>query len=204
MTKRLTREESRQLTRTRVLEAAAKVFARDGFHETSVEVIAEEAGFSRGAVYSNFESKEDLFLALLNDRLEAETRLLQTIFAQAQTASARLKAMQEHTSLLNQDQTWCLLVMEFRLSALRSPHLRVRLAEIDQARRRAVADLLTRHYQEQENPLPMLAEDFAAALLAQGDGLALHHLISPQAVPHDLFGTMLHLLLGDMTLSKNI
>ena len=64
--KRLTRKESRAITRTRLLEAGVQLFRRDGYAATSVERIAEEAGFSKGAVYSNFESKEAIFLAVLN------------------------------------------------------------------------------------------------------------------------------------------
>ena len=62
---RMTREQSRAQTRERLLEAAREVFARNGFHGSSVEEIASAAGFSTGALYSNFEGKEDLFLVLM-------------------------------------------------------------------------------------------------------------------------------------------
>ena len=67
---RLTREESRAQTRDRLLEAAREVFARNGFHGASVEEIASAAGFSTGALYSNFEGKEDLFLVLMEREIE--------------------------------------------------------------------------------------------------------------------------------------
>src|SRR5687767_15759101 len=63
--KRLTREESKARTRADLLRAASRLFVRNGFVATSLADIAEEAGLTKGAVYSNFESKEDLFLALL-------------------------------------------------------------------------------------------------------------------------------------------
>src|SRR5580704_19553287 len=66
-TRRLTRAEQQVRTRTRLIEAATKVFARRGFHQASVEEIAEEAGYSHGAVYSNFDGKADLFLAVFED-----------------------------------------------------------------------------------------------------------------------------------------
>jgi AcrR family transcriptional regulator len=66
--KRLSSAEKKAATRAALLEAAARVFGRGGFYGASVEEIAEEAGFSRGAVYSNFESKEDLFMTLLEER----------------------------------------------------------------------------------------------------------------------------------------
>ena len=64
--KRLTRQESKEVTRTRLIEAAERVFVRRGFDEASVEEISESAGYSRGAFYSNFESKEQLFLAVID------------------------------------------------------------------------------------------------------------------------------------------
>ncbi len=67
---RLTREQSRAQTRERLLEAARGVFARNGFHGSSVEEIASAAGFSTGALYSNFEGKEDLFLVLMEREIE--------------------------------------------------------------------------------------------------------------------------------------
>lgn len=70
--KRLTREESRARTRYEVLKAAGRLFLRDGFVATSLSAIAEEAGVTKGAVYSNFESKEDLFLSIV--RGEAQPR----------------------------------------------------------------------------------------------------------------------------------
>ncbi|MGH2720306.1 MAG: TetR/AcrR family transcriptional regulator, partial [Actinomycetota bacterium] len=79
---RLTREESRARTRALLIEAAGKVFAERGFTAASVEEIAGLAGFSRGAFYSNFASKDDLFLAVLDAYIDAEvesvTRTLET------------------------------------------------------------------------------------------------------------------------------
>ena len=66
--KRLTRRERKAETRAALLEAAARTFGRRGFYAASVAEVAEEAGYSKGAVYSNFESKEDLFMTLLEGR----------------------------------------------------------------------------------------------------------------------------------------
>jgi len=68
---RLSREESRALTRSRVITAAGEVFAERGFHAASLEDVADRAGYSIGAVYSNFRSKDDLFLSLMTERLRA-------------------------------------------------------------------------------------------------------------------------------------
>src|SRR5476649_1930069 len=68
----LTPERRRAMTRRHLLEAAAIVFARDGFHGATLDDVAATAGFTKGAVYSNFKSKDDLFLALLDDRIERQ------------------------------------------------------------------------------------------------------------------------------------
>src|SRR5271165_1295252 len=71
---RMTREQSRANTRERLLLAARRVFARSGFHGASVEEIASEAGFSTGALYSNFSGKEDLFLVLMEREIDEHAR----------------------------------------------------------------------------------------------------------------------------------
>src|ERR1700690_1597800 len=70
----MTREQSKANTRERLLAAARSVFARRGFHGASVEEIASEAGFSTGALYSNFDGKEDLFLVLMEREIEEHAR----------------------------------------------------------------------------------------------------------------------------------
>src|SRR6266487_4283039 len=69
--RRLRRDEQRQLTRSQLLDAAERVFARDGFRGASIHAIAAEAGYSHGAIYSNFNGKEDLFLVLVEERIDA-------------------------------------------------------------------------------------------------------------------------------------
>src|SRR5471032_739723 len=68
----LTPERRRAMTRQHLLDAAAIVFARDGFHGATLDDVAATAGFTKGAVYSNFKSKDDLFLALLDDRIDRQ------------------------------------------------------------------------------------------------------------------------------------
>src|ERR1700722_14365880 len=92
---RLTREQSRAKTRERLLSAARSAFARSGFHGDSVEEIASEAGFSTGALYSNFDGKEDLFLVLMEREIEEHARELteavsaRTSVAERATGGAR-------------------------------------------------------------------------------------------------------------------
>ncbi len=80
---RLTRAEAQAQTRRRLLDGAAVVFARRGFHGASLEEVADEAGYSKGAVYSNFVSKEELFLAVLAARFHDRTELYRQLAEQA-------------------------------------------------------------------------------------------------------------------------
>src|ERR1700730_9838908 len=93
---RPTREQRKAETRERLLAAATRVFARSGYHGASVDEIAEEAGFSTGAVYSNFEGKEDLFLALVEDQLAAQTRALDAAVGQLSSVAERTRGGAEH------------------------------------------------------------------------------------------------------------
>src|SRR5689334_16807299 len=86
---RMTREQSRAHTRERVLTAARTVFASRGFHGASVEEIASEAGFSTGALYSNFDGKEDLFLALAEREIEEHARELEEAVRASSTVAER-------------------------------------------------------------------------------------------------------------------
>ena len=183
---RLTREASRQRTRARLLEAAAAVFAERGFYGASVEEIAERAGFSKGAFYSNFETKEDLFLAVLDDRIEADIRALEALgedssipaFLEFLAARAARRAAE--------GEQWTLLSAEFWLHALRHRELVPKLAARQQAGRAALARVIKGLFVQMGLPLPGRPEDLASVMLAVDDGLVLQEALDPTAVPEDL------------------
>ena len=114
--KRKTQAEKREETREQVLAAAAGVFAKHGFHATSLEAIAEEAGFSRGAVYYNFADKEKLFLELLDRRCAERAQDLRAVFAdpdgdvEATSRQAQLAA-QHALDAMTGDPEWRALYM---------------------------------------------------------------------------------------------
>ena len=126
--KRLTRAEQAQRNRGLVLDAARRVFLACGYHSATLEQIADEAGFSKGVVYSQFDSKADLFLALLEARIE-ERAADNAKVAQSLTNSGDLKPLLKH--LVRGDQAppgWLLLLIEFRVHAARDPELSRRYA----------------------------------------------------------------------------
>ena len=90
-TKRLSRDERKAETREHLLEAAGRVFARNGYHGASVDEVAEEAGYSTGALYSNFDGKEDLFLAVLQRHIERQVKELSETVSERPTVDERAR-----------------------------------------------------------------------------------------------------------------
>src|SRR2546422_4324449 len=140
---RLTREEKKARTRERLLEAAGRVFARDGFVAASIDAVAEEAGLTKGAVYSNFASKEDLFLALIDVHLNE--RALQVpeqvdpdqSFQEQAEQSARL-----FMDLLENQRDWYLLDLEAASYAARNPEFHAKFWGHYRAWRSALAKVI--------------------------------------------------------------
>src|SRR5205807_5377103 len=128
---RLTPEKRRAMTRAHLLAAASEVFAERGFHSATLDEIADAAGFSKGAVYSNFANKEELFLALIQEQGESIVRDY-AAFEEAEYphAAAQVAALADVYLRRDADLTkdWALLT-EFNLYALRNPELRARLVE---------------------------------------------------------------------------
>jgi len=202
--RRLTREENKAITRARLLEGAAKVFARRGFHRASVDEIADEAGFSTGALYSNFDGKEDLFLALLDEHLAAIVRDISEAAHQGATALDRARGAAEHfMANLERDHDLILLFIEFWSYAVRDPELRPRIAARLGAGRDAVARMVADGAEELGIATPISPERLGIAIAALANGLALEKLADPDAVPDGLFAEVVTLLLGTLTTAES-
>lgn len=170
---RLTRAEQQAMTRERLLAAAEQVFARHGYGGASIDLISAEAGYSKGAVYSNFESKEAVFLELLRLYMERDMAELQRIVSldpgQLSTAlTAWLETM--HT-----DSDCPLLVTELQLHARRSPVFAEQYYALQGQQTRALAEILERYFQAMSTPLPMSPLDLAESVTALAHGLSLQH-----------------------------
>jgi len=125
--KRLTREESKEVTRVRLIEAAERLFVRKGFDDASVEEISETAGYSRGAFYSNFDNKEQVFLAVIDQR---RPKALDHILQQASEPTERIAAVREWFSNQWRLKDFIALRMEFSRRAMRDRSVRKHLAEL--------------------------------------------------------------------------
>jgi AcrR family transcriptional regulator len=118
--------EQREETRRRLLEAAGQLFTRRGYEATSLEEIAETAGFTRGAVYSNFRDKDDLFVAFLGERMAEEAAEISAAVRAAPDYAARLRILRERYILSHCKDT-AVLYAELQLAAARHPALRRKL-----------------------------------------------------------------------------
>ena len=172
----LTRERRRELTREALLDAATTVFAHRGYLAGTLEEIAAAAGFTQGAIYSNFANKQELFLAVVERR---NARLLAAYHdAIREDASdgpvdptAITRVWTEHEL---HDDNALLLTLEIRLAALRDPALRVRLGEFERQTEQAIATFIERQLQAVGATLPMPVERFAALVYAGNQGIWQH------------------------------
>ena len=191
MKQRLTRAERSAQTRAELMDSARRLFLRRGFHAASLELVAEEAGFTIGAVYSRFGSKADLFLAILDERIDqlvaevAEVaRTDQPIPAHAELLAGRRMA------LLEREREWFPLVLEFWSHAAHDERLRREFGARHERLVGAYAGLIEADYARLGLTLPLAPEVLARAVVAMGNGLALERLTDPARVPDGLLATM--------------
>lgn len=201
MVKVLTRRERQEQTRELLLDAAAAVFARRGYHEASVEEIASEAGFSTGAVYSNFSGKEELFLALADREVEKQVAEIHAVAEGVEAGGeaggeAAAEAGRQFQELLKRDRDWPLLFYEFWSFGVRSARIRGEFAQRRQAVQDALAETLDRLAAqlgfELRFPAPMLATAISATL----NGLAFERAADPGAISDEVLGEFVAAILG--------
>jgi AcrR family transcriptional regulator len=195
--KRLSRAERRVDTRERLLASALVVFAREGFEGASLEEIAEEAGFSTGAVYSAFGGKQELFFALLDRCLDQERRDLGEIFGRNESLEAVIAAIGRwKPGPLESEEQWRVLATEFWLHAVRDPRARALLAERHRRQRAATAGQLEGVFREQGRRLPVEAGLLADAVIGLQIGMAMRAIVDPEAIPEGSYARVLGVLLG--------
>lgn len=166
--KRLTRQESKDLTRMRLIEAAETLFIRKGFDDVSVDEISETAGCSHGAFYSKFNNKEEVFLALIDHR---RPKTLDGIFQQTSEAAERIAAVREWFSNQWRLKNFIVLRMEFSRRAMRDRSVRKHVAELRQRELETYAAFVSRHLGAMD-PVPAnRPEVVALALWAIAYGL---------------------------------
>src|SRR5438105_10097022 len=192
---RWTPERRRQRTREALLDAAAAVFAKRGFHGASLDEIAETAGYTRGAIYRHFTDKEELLHEVCmryNERSFAE-------FDEVPGANqpfaefSDVGAVTEHwRAMVERDAEFRIVMLEFLLHAMRNPHVRERALQFGRTNKQQLADYLRQHAAEAGEELPLSSEDLAGIFGITSDGFAQAALIDADAAR--LYGLMLDLI----------
>ena len=175
-----TPERRRELTRSALVDSAAELFAERGFHAASLDDIAERAGFTRGAIYSNFENKEELFFAVLerrvNSSLEAFARLMEQHGGPGAMDPADIATLWRETE---GDEKWAALSLEFTLYALRNPEVRERAAAQDRKLREVMVRFVLEINRSSGISFKVPVEDLVAVMDGASWGLRLRALTDP-------------------------
>ncbi len=194
---RLSRAERREQTRDDLIAAADRSFVQGGFHATSLDQIAASAGYTKGAVYSNFASKEDLFFAVY-ERRAAKTEAQMTELFADDPAAGLYRISADTTRRRDRDDGWLAVFFEFWAHVIRHPELRGRFAAIHRRLQLPVAGALEREAAERGVELPDAALPLAVASGAMQIGLALERLTQPEVVDEALGVRMGRLLLDEI------
>jgi AcrR family transcriptional regulator len=183
---RMTRAESQAQTRAQLVTTAKRLFFQDGYHPTSLEKVADAAGYSKGAVYSNFRNKDELCTAVLDEiRAERLGEVLE-IIARPDTPS-RIEALRAWADRVIGDPGWTSLEVEFAVHARRDEKLRADLAAgLDN-----ILEMLSTGVESADNPdLKMPGREAATTMLALGAGLGLLRSIDPSIPVNGLIDTL--------------
>lgn len=183
---RLTPERRREQTRQHLIDAAADVFMRRGFHGASLDEVAAAAGFTKGAVYSNFKNKDDLFVAVLDCRVQRQMDTLQSLLAEAPDDEVHLPAILDLISTTGWDRGFSMLYLEFVLYAARNPAAQARMVAHNRLVFDTVEQIIAAQSERFGVKLLMSPRSVATISTALFDGLATYRILDPEAVTDDL------------------
>jgi AcrR family transcriptional regulator len=187
---------TRAQTRQRLLQAAGEVFAQRGYDRASLDEVATAAGLTKGAVYSSFAGKDDLFYALMRERIDERLALVtEAVERQATVGAITRDAGSGLAQLMSSQRDWHLLFIEFWARAVRDPALHNEFVHERRFVRGLVAQFLEAQAEQAEVNLPAPADQLAVAVLALSNGIAIEHLADPDTVDPSTFGVVLGLLL---------
>ncbi len=197
----LTPDRRRQMTRRYLLDAAAEVFAAHGFHGATLDQVAATAGFTKGAVYSNFKNKDELFLALLDDRIERQFAVVTEVMQADDAGAAPVDRLPRVRELLRAgaffwEDTWTALYLEFVVYSLRNPEARAKLAASAERSRATVQELFDDEHLAAGVHPARSSRELAEISLALFAGLGVDRMIDPGSVTAETIDVTLDLLSG--------
>ncbi|HXO48974.1 MAG TPA: TetR/AcrR family transcriptional regulator [Mycobacterium sp.] len=183
--------------RDRILDAASKVFAAEGFAGATIDAIGQAAGFTKGAVYSNFESKDELFLALLDREFELRGEQIATALESGGDTAAAAQALSRSVlDSVHGHADYYVLFVEYWLRAVRDPELRERLI----ARRHAAAADQAQNIVESTATAPSgkRLADLAQLVVTINLGIAMEEVLRPGTIDPDLLANLITGLLDSV------
>lgn len=184
---RLTRAEAKAETRRRLLEAAEAVFRREGYHRASLDRIAAEAGFTTGAVYSTFDSKADVMLALLAARDERRRVVWTEVLDSTSTVEDFVaEVARRYAREIAAERDWLVVASEFMIVIGRDEELRARYSTLHEAGLAALTASIRTWMQRLGEPLTIAPRRLATVVTALRRGLVLEGLVAPAEVPEEL------------------
>ncbi|SEF53296.1 transcriptional regulator, TetR family [Bryocella elongata] len=191
-------------TRQDLLDAARRVFARDGFELARLEDIARVAGKTRGALYTHFANKEDLFFALIEEDIARDTEIYVKQLTPESTFEDRVKVISGHLEELLRDRKRMLLYVEFKMYVLRHPTNQKRLAELHAKICREGAarklDLIPEFSCQTDAERRRTGGNFGATL----DGLALNMYFDPEGLTAEDVRRRIQQLVHEQLLRQSI
>src|ERR1700677_1899468 len=196
--KRLTREESRAQTRASVIVVGREHFLRYGLGGAVAEKSAEDAGYSRGALYSNFDGKEELFLAVIREEQDRRMEVLSSMFKEEPSAKERLRKWRDAVADILTDPEWIVLRAEFEAGALRNERIRQTFVELHRIQVRDGGNLMRNlarssdiHFRLNPNELIMIILNLAHGLAVTQKILGAE--LSPKGTRHVIHSLFAHL-----------
>jgi AcrR family transcriptional regulator len=190
----LSRAEKQERTRGALLRAASKLFCKRGLEGTSIDEVAEAAGYTKGAFYANFKSKEELFLVMLDERFSSELARLDRALAGTDDPDTEARLAAAEFIHFASDDDWPRLYFQFAAHAARNEEFRQELATRQQAMRERVGKVYERWINQFEVEPPLPISEIAAMTYFMADGFLVDRLIEP-GLDEELYPTMLAVFL---------
>jgi len=193
-TEALTRREKQQRTRKSLLRAAAKMFCKHGLEGASIDEVTQAAGYTKGAFYANFKSKEELFLVMLDERFAEELERLDKALAGTSEPQAEARAAAADFIHFAGDEDWPKLYFQFVAHAIRDDEFRQELATRHRAMRGRIAEILQR-WKEGTGHTPSVPVDEVTAMMSfMVDGFLVDRMVDPE-LSEDLYAKMVTVFL---------
>jgi AcrR family transcriptional regulator len=191
MAKRMTRAERAARTRELLMRAASKVCAKHGLERASIDEVAEEAGFTKGAFYSNFRSKEELFLAMLDEHFGAKLDELDRRMAEeGEIGEQAREAAIDFAHQVSSEPDWVRLYFQFGARAARDDEFRAELVTRTRALRSRFADIVRRRAERLPFAPPVEPDELARMADVIADGFAMHQLLDPDQFSEGEYGRL--------------